>query len=44
MNEPRFQIISPEDLEDYDDRANIITDASWPEFMLHDPIANENWH
>ena len=44
MNASRFQIITPSDLEDYRDRAGEITEASWPEFMLHDPIANENWH
>lgn len=44
MNQYRFQIITPNDLDDYRDRAYEIADASWPEFMLHDPIANENWH
>jgi GNAT superfamily N-acetyltransferase len=44
MNTSRFRIISPNDLPDYRDRAADISDVSWPEFMLHDPIANENWH
>ncbi|HSB02335.1 MAG TPA: hypothetical protein VLE49_16915 [Anaerolineales bacterium] len=44
MNTPRFKIISTTDLDDYRERAGEISDASWPEFMLHDPIANENWH
>lgn len=44
MNANRFQIITPLALADYRQRAGEITDASWPEFMLHDPIANENWH
>jgi hypothetical protein len=44
MNSNQFQIISPHALADYRQRAGEITDASWPEFMLHDPIANENWH
>jgi len=44
MNLSRFQIIAPNDLNDYRQRAGEITDASWPEFMLHDPIANEHWH
>jgi GNAT superfamily N-acetyltransferase len=44
MNASRFKIITPNDLDDYRERAGEITDASWPEFMLHDPIANENWH
>ena len=44
MNSNRFQIISPKDRDDYRDLAGDITEASWPEFMLHDPIANDNWH
>ena len=44
MNASRFQIITPNDLPDYRDRAADISEASWPEFMLNDPIANENWH
>jgi len=44
MNTARFQIISPKDREDYRDRAGDIGDSAWPEFMMHDPIANENWH
>src|SRR5687768_4737854 len=44
MNQNRFQIITPNSLADYRDRANEIAEASWPEFMLHDPIADEYWH
>lgn len=44
METNRFQLITPHDLADYRHRAGEITDASWPEFMLHDPIADENWH
>jgi GNAT superfamily N-acetyltransferase len=44
MNQDRFQIITSNDLDDYRVRANEIAEASWPEFMMHDPIANENWH
>jgi GNAT superfamily N-acetyltransferase len=44
MNPTRFQLITPNDLADYRDRANKIAEASWPEFMLHDPIADEYWH
>jgi GNAT superfamily N-acetyltransferase len=44
MNPNRFQLISPNDLPDYRDRAGDLAVASWPEFMLHDPIADENWH
>jgi len=44
MTNHRFQLITPNDLDDYRDRAGDISEAAWPEFMLHDPIANENWH
>src|SRR5688572_26064683 len=44
MDSNRFQIISPDDLADYRQRAGELAVASWPEFMLHDPIADENWH
>src|SRR5262245_3204499 len=44
MGISRFQIVAPSDIEDYREHAGTITDASWPEFMLHDPIANEHWH
>jgi GNAT superfamily N-acetyltransferase len=44
MNPNRFQLIMPDDLPDYRDRAGDLAEASWPEFMLHDPIADENWH
>jgi len=44
MNPNRFQLITPNDLDDYRKLAGEIAVASWPEFMLHDPIADENWH
>jgi GNAT superfamily N-acetyltransferase len=44
MNTSRFRLISPDDLSDYRARAGEIAEASWPEFMLHDSIADENWH
>jgi GNAT superfamily N-acetyltransferase len=44
MDTYRFQFIKPDSLPDYRDRAGDIAEASWPEFMLHDPVANENWH
>ena len=44
MDTTRFQFIKPNDLPDYRDRAGDLAEASWPEFMLHDPIAGENWH
>lgn len=44
MNTSRFQIIFPNDLSDYRSRAGEIAEASWPEFMLHDPVSDEHWH
>lgn len=44
MTTTRFQIIAPGDLADYRERAGEIAEASWPEFMLHDPVADEHWH
>jgi GNAT superfamily N-acetyltransferase len=44
MNKARFQIVKPGDLPDYRDRAGDIAEASWPEFMMHDAVANEHWH
>src|SRR5215217_6569871 len=40
MNTDRFQIITPNDLEDYRDRAGDLSEACWPEFMLHDAMGN----
>lgn len=40
----QFRIIGLKDLDDYRERAGDIAEASWPEFMMHDPVANENWH
>ena len=44
MNTSQFQIITPSDLPDYRSRAGDISEASWPEFMMHDATANANWH
>jgi len=44
MNKNQFQIIISNDLTDYHDQAGDIAEASWPEFMLHDPVADEYWH
>ena len=44
MDTNRYKIISPNDLPDYRHQAGLIAEASWPEFMLHDPIAEEHWH
>ena len=44
MNTEHFQIIAPKDRADYRKLANDIAAVSWPEFMMHDPIADEYWH
>lgn len=44
MDTSRFRFIKPGDLPDYRDRAGDIAVASWPEFMLHDTVADEYWH
>jgi len=44
METNRFKLITPNDLDDYRKQAGEIAEASWPEFMLHDPIADEHWH
>jgi GNAT superfamily N-acetyltransferase len=44
MTTQRFQLITPGDLPDYEDQADEIAFASWPEFMLNDDVANRNWH
>jgi GNAT superfamily N-acetyltransferase len=44
MHTERFTIITPHDLEDYRDRAGDLSEVCWPEFMLHDMVANESWH
>lgn len=44
MAAQRFQLITPRDLPDYEDRADEIAVASWHEFMLHDDVANRHWH
>ena len=44
MTSQRFKLITPNDLTDYQDRADEIAVSSWHEFMLHDEIANKNWH
>lgn len=41
---PGFKLITPVDRSDYRQLVGDIADQTWPEFMLHDPVANENWH
>src|SRR5215213_11696404 len=43
MSSDRFQIITPAHA-DYRNLVRGLTREVWPEFMLHDRVANENWH
>jgi GNAT superfamily N-acetyltransferase len=43
MSSERFQVISPAHPE-YRALVRGLTKEVWPEFMLHDRVANENWH
>lgn len=43
MSSERFQVITPAH-PDYRDLVRGLTREIWPEFMLHDQVANENWH
>ena len=38
-----FTRISPSDRPDYRDLISDVSKAVWPEFMLHDPVADEHW-
>jgi GNAT superfamily N-acetyltransferase len=40
----RFQIITSLTHKNYRDLVRGMTRAAWPEFMLHEPVANELWH
>lgn len=39
-----FEIITPSTYSRYRDLVRGLNRTVWPEFMLHDAIANENWH
>ena len=43
MDSDRFQVITPAH-EKYRDLVRGLTKEVWPEFMLHDQVANEFWH
>jgi len=43
-NHYKFITIKDIELNNYNDLTNEIAEASWPEFMLQDPVAAENWH
>lgn len=43
MSPERFQVITPAYAR-FRDLVRGLTKEVWPEFMLHDRVANENWH
>jgi GNAT superfamily N-acetyltransferase len=43
MSSERFQVITPAH-PDYRNLLRGLTKEAWPEFMLHDAVANEHWH
>lgn len=43
MSSDRFQVITPAH-SGYRNLLRGLTKEVWPEFMLHDPVANEHWH
>ncbi len=43
MDLTRFQIITPATRGDYRQIVAPLAEACWPEFMLHDPVADEYW-
>jgi GNAT superfamily N-acetyltransferase len=43
MDRDRFQVITPTH-PNYRDLVRGLTKEVWPEFMLHDQVANELWH
>jgi len=44
MDTARFEVITPLTREDYRDLVRGLNKIAWPEFMLHDQVANELWH
>ena len=43
MSRERFQVVTPSDMR-YRDLVRGLTREVWPEFMLHDSVANAHWH
>lgn len=43
MVDSRFQIFTPLNTPDYDGSLRGLPSAAWPEFMLHDPVADRLW-
>jgi GNAT superfamily N-acetyltransferase len=43
MSETNYRILTGRDLPDLMDLESEVTLPSWPEFMLHDPVADKHW-
>ena len=43
MQTTQFELITPANQPDYRKIVAPLTRASWPEFMLHDPISDKHW-
>ena len=43
MPDTHFQLITPLDTPNYRELVSGMATATWPEFMLHDPVADELW-
>jgi GNAT superfamily N-acetyltransferase len=43
-NQDNFRFITPGDFVEYHESAEEIAVASWPKFMLQDPVAEQHWH
>lgn len=44
MSADDFKFITPSNHSRYRDLVRGLNSTAWPEFMLHDAVANENWH
>ena len=44
MESDRFSVITSLTNQNYRDLVRGMTRAGWPEFMLHEPVANQLWH
>lgn len=43
MSDDRFELITPIEHPDYEQFFGPLSQACWPELMLHDPVAVRYW-
>jgi GNAT superfamily N-acetyltransferase len=43
MDSVKYKIITPASCENYRQMVAPLSEACWPEIMLHDPVANDHW-